>query len=98
MLERLASIDASYTSGPGGGGTDVAGLVRVFESVADRGGYVTADKQVDIETAKGRLLLAALALEAITPEQRQKLIAQWATEDKPASEPESPALVEEEKP
>lgn len=63
---------------------DLADMVKAFEAVADRGGYVTADKLSNDELQRGRLLLAALALESLTPEQRTELIAKWTTAPEPA--------------
>lgn len=46
LVEMLESESFIYSTGDGGGGTDVSGMVRALEVVADKGGFLSADKQL----------------------------------------------------
>ena len=49
-------------------------LVRAFAEISDRGGYINYKDEGELETMKAKLVLAAFALEGLTPEQKAKLI------------------------
>ncbi len=53
------------------------GDLRAYEVFADRGGYLAADRLAVAEAARGRLVLEALTLETLSPEQRNILIQRW---------------------
>jgi len=52
----------------------LADLLRAFESIADRGGFLSADKQAGVEASQGRLLLLAMAVKGLTREQKNILL------------------------
>jgi len=56
------------------GEADLPDLVAAFQAVSDRGGYLTAKDQANIDTGNARLALALLAIETLTGDQRQKVV------------------------
>lgn len=48
--------------------------VTAWKALADRGGYLPADRQAAIESAQARLVLAMMVAEALTPAERKKLL------------------------
>lgn len=58
-----------------GGDIPLGELVRAFTEVADRGGFLKSKDEAELENAKARLILAAMALDGLTEEQRKKLLA-----------------------
>jgi hypothetical protein len=62
LLERIMCLADS-----GGVGGELSDVVRAFEAVADRGGYLTADRQV-------AALLKALESPALTADDRRRVL------------------------
>ncbi len=63
-------------------------IVKAYEAVSDRGGFLKADAQAAIETGHMRLLVAAMALQTLSEEQRRTLLSALATE-KASNEPDA---------
>lgn len=55
-------------------------VVKAFEAVADRGGFLKTDVQAAIETGHARLVVAAMALQTLSKEQRHALLQALAAE------------------
>lgn len=53
----------------------LAEVVKAFEAVADRGGFIPVKEEGEMEVAQARLVLMAMALEGLPVDQKQKLIA-----------------------
>lgn len=49
--------------------------VKAFEAMADRGGFLPADKEAALDAGRARIILAALALQGLNDEQRKALLA-----------------------
>jgi hypothetical protein len=49
-------------------------LIRAYETLADRGGYLSGDKLAATEAARWRVVLHALALQQLTESQRQGIL------------------------
>lgn len=86
MLDKLTEqVDdpgkgiVSYTDdnrpvyGPG-----VGELTRALETVANHGGFLAADKLATVEAAFARVIMTVATAENLTPEVKQKAIAQAA--------------------
>lgn len=49
-------------------------LVIAFAELSDRGSFLKGKEEADLDAAKARLVLTAMALEGLTSEQREKLL------------------------
>lgn len=58
-----------------GGDIPLGELVRAFTEISDRGGFLKAKDEQELENAKARLILAAMAIEGLTDEQRKRLLS-----------------------
>ncbi len=53
-------------------------LVMAFAAIADRGGYLPADRQHEIDLGSTRLLLLAMALRGLNDKQRGDILAMFS--------------------
>ena len=68
LLDRIEKADFLVTSGPEGGAhVDLRTMVTALEVLADRGGYLPADRQI-------ASLLKALESPALTAEDRKRVL------------------------
>lgn len=49
-------------------------LVQAFAELSDRGSFLKGKEEADLDAAKARLILTAMALEGLTADQRAKLL------------------------
>lgn len=55
-------------------------VVRAYEAVSDRGGFLKADVQAGVEAEAMRLIVAAMAVKTLSKEQRHALLTGLARE------------------
>jgi hypothetical protein len=66
IVEKMEADDLTYPQ-----------LLETFVVLADRGGYLPGDKLAAAEAARWRVQLGVLALQVLTPDQRDALLKAW---------------------
>lgn len=71
VIERMTNPDER---------TSLGDMVRALEVVCDRAGFLATDKAAAIEMGNAKVLLAALAMQQMDKEERQRLIGLLETQ------------------